>query len=286
MDLKNKAVLITGGAHGIGRALAESCHRQGALVAIADLDLVAAQRVATALDGLAFEVDVRREEDLRSAVRQTEEEFGPVHLLCSNAGVGFSDAPGWTSVSQSNEQWETAWQVNVLAHVFAVRAVLPGMIRRGGGHLLFTSSAAGLLTMIGDAAYATTKHAVIGFAESVSISHGEQGVQVSVLCPQGVDTRMTRSDSAVIAAAKADGVLPAEEVAAAALEGLGRNEFLILPHPQVREYLQRKVSAYDRWLDGMRRFRRSFFPNDDQMDLDSNGGLLQGPGKPGVKTPR
>lgn len=268
MELRNKTVFITGGAHGIGRALAERCHQEGARVAIADLDLEAAEEVATALGGLAFGVDVRREEDLRGAIHQAEAKFGPVHLLCSNAGVGFSDAPGWTSVSQNNEQWEVAWQVNVLAHVFAVRAVLPGMIRQGGGHLLFTSSAAGLLTMIGDAAYATTKHAVIGFAEAVAINHGEQGVQVSVLCPQGVDTRMTRTDSAVVAAAKVDGVLPAEEVATAALLGLARNEFLILPHPQVREYLQRKVAEYDRWLHGMRRFRRGFFPSDDPMDFN------------------
>ena len=267
MKLEKKTVVVTGGAHGIGKALAECCHRAGAKVAVFDLDKDGAKAVAETVGGLAFAVDVSDEEAFREALRKVEAASGPIHLLCSNAGVGFSDAPGWTAVSQTNAQWETAWQVNVMAHVYAVRQVLPGMIRRGEGHILITASAAGLITMLGDASYATTKHAAVAFAESLAITHGEQGLQVSVLCPQGVDTRMTRDDNPVVASAKADGVLPAEEVADFTLEAMARGEFLVLPHPQVRDYLQRKAADHDRWIDGMRRFRRAFFPTDD-MDLE------------------
>ncbi len=168
MRVRDKVVLITGGAHGIGRALAERFHREGArAVAVADLEIDAARAVADGIGGLALPADVSREPDVRRAVRETEKSLGPIDLLCSNAGVAYSDSPGWMATSQTDEQWQKIWEINVMAHVWGARAVLPGMIRRRAGYLLHTVSAAGLLNQIGDAAYSTTKHAALGFAESV-----------------------------------------------------------------------------------------------------------------------
>ncbi|MEM7350182.1 MAG: SDR family oxidoreductase [Acidobacteriota bacterium] len=270
MQLQDKVALVTGAAHGIGRALAKRFHAEGARsIAVADLDGKAAQAVAEEVGGLALTVDVSREEDIRRAVAQTQESLGPIDLYCSNAGVAFSDAPGWTATSQTNEQWERIWKINVMAHVWGVRAVVPGMIRRGGGYLLHTVSAAGLLNQIGDASYSTTKHAALGFAESVAITHGDQGIKISVLCPQAVQTRMfsTEEHSAAAEAASADGVLQPEDVAESVVRGLAEESFLILPHPRVSEYMRRKAADYDRWLGGMRRFRRRLFPDDGMMDL-------------------
>ncbi|MEM8933770.1 MAG: SDR family oxidoreductase [Acidobacteriota bacterium] len=265
MKVDGKVVLITGGGHGIGRAMAERFHAGGArAVAVADLDIDAARAVAETIGGLAIEVDVSDEAAIRRAVAETERVLGPIDLLCSNAGVAFSDAPGWTATSQTNAQWDRIWKINVMAHVWGARAVLPSMIERGGGTLLHTVSAAGLLNQIGDASYSTTKHAALGYAESLAITHGEQGIHVAVLCPQAVDTRMfsTAEHAAAAEAASADGVLSPEDVAAAVVDGLAAESFLILPHPRVLDYMQRKASDYDRWLNGMRRFRRRLFPED------------------------
>ncbi len=275
MKLQDKVVLITGGAHGIGRAMAERFHQEGARVAVADLEIDAARAVAETIGGPALETDVSREEDLRRAVAETEAKLGPIDLMCSNAGVAFSDDPGWMATSQSNAQWEKIWKINVMSHVWGARAVLPGMIRRGGGYLLNTVSAAGLLNQIGDAAYSTTKHAALGFSESLAITHGEQGIKVSVLCPQAVATRMFQSEehSAAAEAASADGVLTPEAVADTVVQGLDAENFLILPHPTVSKYMGYKASDYDRWLGGMRRFRRSLFPDDDMMTLGDEPGV-------------
>lgn len=263
MQIEGKVVLVTGGAHGIGKALAERCHREGAAgVAVADLDGSAAEAVAASIDGLAIRTDVSVERDIQQAVAATEQRFGPIDLLCSNAGVAYSDAPGWMATSQLDHQWEKAWKINVMAHVWGARAVLPQMIDRGAGYLLNTVSAAGLLNQIGDAAYSTTKHAALGFAESLTITHGDQGIGVSVLCPQAVQTAMfevgDNPDMRPLAeAASADGVLSPADVAAAAVAGLAENRFLILPHPRVATYFERKALDYERWLGGMRKFRRS-----------------------------
>ena len=265
MKVSGKIVLITGGGNGIGRALAERFHAEGAAgLAVADVDEAGAREVARRVGGLALPADVSREGDIQAAVRTTEERLGPIDLLCSNAGVAYSDAPGWMAASQSNEQWESIWKINLMGHVWGARAVLPGMIARGSGYLLNTVSAAGLLNQIGDAAYSTTKHAAIGFAEALAITHGDDGIGVSVLCPQAVQTAMFGSADHAVAvdAAKVDGILSPAEVAEAVVRGLEEEAFLILPHPQVRDYFQRKAADYDRWLAGMRRFRRSLLSPD------------------------
>lgn len=262
MRIEDKVALITGAAHGIGRALAERFHAEGArAVAVADIDLGGVEKVAGAIGGLALEVDVSREEAIRSAVERTESELGPIDLMCSNAGVAFSDAPGWMATSQTNEQWQRIWRINVMSHVWGARAVLPRMISRGGGYLLQTISAAGLLNQVGDAAYSVSKHASLAFAEALAITHGEQGIKVSALCPEAVRTRMFQGEehAAPAAAASMDGVLTPDEVADCVVRGLTEEKFLILPHPPVQTYFERKAGDYDRWLSGMRRLRAKFF---------------------------
>lgn len=252
---EGKTVLVTGAGSGIGAALAQACHGAGArAVIVADLNMEAAGAVAAALGARAVQVDVGDEAAVREMVLAVESEFGPIDLYCSNAGVLYTDAPDWTVFSQSAKQWETSWRVNVMAHVHACRAVLPAMLERGEGAMLITASAAGLLSQIGDAAYSTTKHAAVGFAESLAIAHGDDGVYVGVLCPQGVDTAMIRGveDSS----ATLDGLLGADDVAARTLEGMREGRFMIRPHPQVADYVSAKASDHDRWVGGMRKLRR------------------------------
>ena len=206
--------------------------------------------------GLAMRCDVSVESEIVALVEETERRFGPIDLFCSNAGIGIADGPGGMATSSPNRDWQRIWEVNLMAHVYAARAVLPGMIERGEGYLLNTSSAAGLLSQIGSAPYSTTKHAAIGFAESLAITHGDQGIRVSVLCPQGVATPMTAGQGDAPHAT--NGMLQPSDVAEAVVRDLEEERFLILPHPQVLTYIQRKTSDYDRWLSGMRRFRRRF----------------------------
>jgi NAD(P)-dependent dehydrogenase (short-subunit alcohol dehydrogenase family) len=256
MQIKDKVIVVTGGAHGIGRALCERFHKEGAKgICVADLDEAEGSRVAAAVSGIFVRCDVRDEAQVQNVIAKTEARFGAIDLFCSNAGIGVPDVGG-SVAGASNEDWTKIWEVNVMQHVYATRALLPGMIARGAGYFLITASAAGLLSQIGSAAYSVTKHAAIGFAESLAITHGEQGIAVSVLCPQGVWTNMTRGQGDTPQAG--DGMLQPEDVAQSVVEGLGDQRFLILPHPQVREYMQRKTSDYDRWIRGMQRFRRKF----------------------------
>jgi len=255
MEISNRVAVITGGATGIGAALARRFHAEGAKrVVVAGLqpDLLAA--VATETGGLAVPCDVSNELEIRALVERVERDVGPIDIFCSNAGIarlGDEDVP--------NEEWQLNWDVHVMAHVYAVRAVAPRMAGRGEGYLVHTASAAGLLSHIQSATYSVTKHAAVAFAEWVSIKYREQGVRVSVLAPQAVRTPMTaRPDGAAVASV--DGMLEPEELADCVVATMAREEFLILPHPAVRDYMLRKASDPDRWLKGMAKWRAQAGP--------------------------
>jgi NAD(P)-dependent dehydrogenase (short-subunit alcohol dehydrogenase family) len=253
MKLKDKIAVVTGGANGIGRAMASRFVNEGAkTVMIADLDAAHSQAVAKDIGAESMRVDVSREEDIVCLVGRTEKQFGPIDLFCSNAGI--SVAGGFEA---SNTDWQRIWEINLMAHVYAARAVVPAMIARGGGYLLNTASAAGLLNQIGSAPYGVTKHAAVGFAEYLAISYGSRGIKVSVLCPQAVRTNMTGGlvNGGV---AGVDGMLEPQEVADCVIRTLDEERFLVLPHPTVLTYMQRKTSDYDRWLNGMRRLNDRF----------------------------
>lgn len=259
MDVRDKIVVITGAASGIGRALAVRFVREQVRhVVLTDIDEVGAERVATGLGPVASarRLDVANEDAVAELVASTEAKIGPIDLFCSNAGVLPIDPDPANAASTPTDAWDLAWRVNVMAHVFAARAVLPSMIARKSGYFLHTVSAAGLLSQIGSAAYSTTKHAAIGFAESLAITHRDHGIRVSVLCPQAVETAMIQGKS--MNGADIDGVISADDVANAAIEGLAKETFLILPHPAVATYVANKTANYDRWLGGMAKLRRSF----------------------------
>ncbi|MFO7965908.1 MAG: SDR family oxidoreductase [Desulfobacterales bacterium] len=259
MQVNDKVIVVTGGANGIGESLCRRFVKEGArAVVAADLDEERVKALADELGILGMKTDVADESDIVHLVQTTEKQFGPIDLFCSNAGITSSDAPGWTAASAENEIWQKSWEIHVMAHVYAARAVLPGMIARKSGYLLNTSSAAGLLNQIGSAPYSTTKHAAIGFAEALAITHGDDGIKVSVLCPQAVRTRMIAG--AEEGSAAVDGILEPEEVADCVIRGLAEETFLILPHPEVKTYYQRKASDYDRWINGMLRFARKILP--------------------------
>jgi NAD(P)-dependent dehydrogenase (short-subunit alcohol dehydrogenase family) len=252
MQVKDKVVVITGGAEGIGRALCRRFAAEGArAVAVVDLNGEGAAQVATEIGGMAIAADVSREADVAAVAQSVTERYGAIDLFCSNAGIiieGGLEVP--------DDQWQNIWGVNVLSHLYAARAVVPGMLARGGGYLLQTVSAAGLLSQIGSAPYAVTKHAALALAEWLAITYGDQGLRVSVLCPQGVRTNMLLrprpgGESFLMATA-----IEPEAVAQSAIEGLADERFLILPHPEVAEYFRRKASDYDRWLRGMCRLQR------------------------------
>ena len=255
MDVKDKVVVVTGGAEGIGAALARRFARAGAAqVVVVDRNGEGAAAVAKEIGGEAVTLDVTDGEAMEAMVADIEARHGRIDLFCSNAGVGDGDPDRQNAASSPDAVWQRAWNVNVMAHVHAARAVTPGMTARGGGYILNTVSAAGLLSQIGGAVYSTTKHAAVGFAESLAITHGDQGIKVSILCPQGVDTAMLRQGGSG-SPQSLDGVLTPDEVAESVIEGLAAESFLILPHPIVLSYMQRKTADYDRWLGGMRRLR-------------------------------
>jgi NAD(P)-dependent dehydrogenase (short-subunit alcohol dehydrogenase family) len=276
MELDDRVVVVTGGASGIGRALCRRFATEGArAVVVADLAAEGARAVAAELNEsgsdsgattrvLAVPTNVSQEPDIVALVERTEDTFGPIDLFCSNAGIaigGGTEAP--------DESWDRIWQINLLAHVYAARAVLPGMIARGEGYLLNTASAAGLLTHLGAAPYAVTKHAAVALAEWLAITHGDAGIKVSCLCPQGVRTGMLLGGLNPSAPDAGDQSFPAgqvvlasgellepDDVAEAVVEGLREETFLILPHPEVGEYFRQKAGDYDRWLRGMRRLQQ------------------------------
>ena len=252
MNLSGKVVVITGGASGIGRALARRFASEGARgVVVADLDRAKTEEAARAVGGVGIAADVAVEADVVRLVAGAREAYGAIDLFCSNAGI--AGAGGGEEVADA--AWQRMWQVHVMAHVYAARAVVPGMVERGGGYLLQTASAAGLLTQIDSAPYSVTKHAAVAFAEWLAVAYRDRGIRVSCLCPQGVRTPMLLGLEGERSSFLLDGALEPEAVADAVVAGLAEERFLILPHPEVATYFRRKADDYDRWLRGMERLR-------------------------------
>jgi NAD(P)-dependent dehydrogenase (short-subunit alcohol dehydrogenase family) len=266
MEIQNRIAVVTGGASGIGRALVERFVADGAKhVAVVDRDEAGAKAVAEQVGGSGFGVDVADEPAIQELVNQVERDHGGIDLFVSNAGyvtIGGLEAPV--------EDLQRMWEVHVLAHLYAARAVIPSMVERGGGYLLNTASAAGLLSQFGSLHYAVTKHAAVALAEWVAITHGHQGIGVSVLCPQAVATNIgpnspdfdkMQTGSNV---ASGDGVLSSEQVAQVVTEALREERFHVLPHSEVGEYVKRKGADVDRWIGGMQRWQGKMFPADQQ----------------------
>lgn len=258
MELRDKVVVVTGGGHGIGEAMCRrfAADHAGAVV-IADIDEEAARRVAEDIDGMPFQLDVTDPEANRRLVAAVQAEHGWIDLFCANAGIGPHGG-----LEMSDEMWDMVWQVNTMSHVYAARAVLPGMLERGDGYFLATVSAAGLLTNIGAAAYSVTKHAALALAEWLSVTYGDQGLKVSALCPQFVDTALLAdlTSSGIDDTFIRSVAISADEVADAVVEGLRAERFLILPHPEVADYVRNRADDHDRWIGGMRKLQRSWLP--------------------------
>ena len=252
MEIRHKVVVVTGGGSGIGRALCQRFAREGAQAVVVVDRETSAHVVASEIGGLALVADVGVESDVGRVVETVLDAHGAIDLFCSNAGIG-GRARG---LDASDREWQEVWQVNVMAHIYAARAVLPSMLARGRGYLLQTASAAGLLTQIGSAPYAVTKHAAVAFAEWLTVTYGNRGITVSCLCPQGVRTPMLDEASDAVRQLLGGSAIDPEVVADAVVAGLADERFLILPHPEVAEYFRRKASDYDRWLHGMRRLQQ------------------------------
>src|SRR3954471_15410825 len=251
MELADKHVVVTGGGNGIGRALCRKFASEGTrAIVVADLDGGGAKAVAGEIGGTAVTLDVSVEQQVVDLVENAIAANGPIDLFCANAGIITSGG-----LDDSNETWERILGVNLMAHVFAARALIPGWVARGEGYLVHTASAAGLLTGIGQLPYSVTKHGVVSLAEWLSITYGDAGVKVSCLCPQGVRTNMLMAGGEDDSNFLLPGSKAPEEVAEVVVEGLRDERFLILPHPEVAEYFQRKAGDYDRWLKGMRRMQ-------------------------------
>jgi len=254
MEIRDKVVVITGGASGIGAAMARRFAADGAeAVVVSDINVDGATRIAAEIDGIAMALDVADEPQTIRVLGEVERTFGRIDLLCLSAGVatgGTLDAP--------NDAWSTTWDVNVMSHVYAARHALKNMIERGDGYILTTASAAGLLTNLDAAPYAVTKHAAVALAEWMSVTYADRGIKVSCLCPQFVDTPLLGAFSGQNTSMKewVEGLaISAEGVADEVVEGIRREEFLILPHPEVREYFLKKATDYERWLAGMRKLQ-------------------------------
>jgi NAD(P)-dependent dehydrogenase (short-subunit alcohol dehydrogenase family) len=263
VELAGKHVVVTGAASGIGRACAIRFAAEGARVVLADRDEVRVGAVADEIGGLAVVTDVGREADIVALIAAAEERYGPIDLFFSNAGVA---GPGG-GPEASDDELQATWEINVMAHVWAARALLPGWVERGEGYLLSTASAAGLLTQVSAMAYSITKHAAVALAEWLAITYGDAGIKVSCLCPQGVRTPMldiALEDPIGAAPLLAGGLKEPEEVAAAVVEGLRDERFLILPHEEVANHMALKGAQPERWLRGMRRLVRQAREAPDQ----------------------
>jgi NAD(P)-dependent dehydrogenase (short-subunit alcohol dehydrogenase family) len=251
MDLSGKVAIITGAASGSGAATARAFASAGARVVVADINADGARQVAAQLDTLALPCDVADEAAVNQLVADTETRLGPVDLFFSNAAVATGGGPLNTPI----EVWNEQWQINVMAHVFAVRAVLPAMLERGSGYLIHTASMAGILTSQGNLTYATTKHAVVGLAEWLAITYHDQGIRTSLLAPLGVRTPMLGDPSSPFAASAAGPIKEPEEVAAQVVDAVTQERFLILTDPIAQTWMERKTNDIERWLTGMRRLQ-------------------------------
>lgn len=255
MDIKGTVCVVTGGAEGIGRALALGLKARGAkAVVVVDRNLAGAEATGREVGGLGLRCDVASESDIAAVIAATEKAYGAIDLFCSNAGIGEFGADMTTVASAPDALWQRCWQVNVMSHVYAARALLPGMIGRKRGYFLNTVSAAGLLNQIGGPIYGTTKHAAIGFAENLAFTHRDDGIRVSVLCPQGVDTTLLKNSGH--GPQHLDGVITPEACASSALDGIEKETFCILPHPRVVDYMRAKTADYERWISGMAKLQQ------------------------------
>ena len=254
MKINDKTAIITGAASGIGKALAKRFVEAGARVMIADRSLEVLQKTADEIGATPFLCDVTNETEIQNLVAEAENTLGPIDIFCSNAGMAGGEPSH--SASASNELWQTSFDVHVMAQVYAARAVLPAMIERGDGYIINMASAAGLLSQIGDAAYSATKHASVGFSESLAITHGDDGIKVSVICPQYVATSLTGYKEG----GKTElnhGTITVEAAVDAIMAGIHEDRFMILTHPEVENFFQKKASDYNRWISGMRKMRRN-----------------------------
>ena len=256
MELEDKVIIITGAASGIGREMTRRFTAEGARqLVIADMNADGLQAVADETGAHPIVTNVASEDDIINLVGTAESTYGQIDLLCSNAGIGVGGGP-----EAANEDWQRIWEINVMSHVYAARAALPTMVERGSGYLLNTASAAGLLTQVGSAPYAVTKHAAVSFAEWVAITYGERGIKVSCLCPQAVRTAMTEDNPDGVASI--DGLMEPAELCESVIETIKAERFLVLPHPEVHTYIQRKANDHDRWINGMQRLQRSYGSSD------------------------
>ncbi len=252
MELKDKIIVVTGAASGIGRAMCQRYAEEGAKhIACVDRDIAGAEETAKMMGGKAYQVDVAVKDQITSMIDAVEANVGPIDLFCSNAGISVAGG-----VEVGDDDWQRIWEINVMSHVWAARHLVPLMSARGGGYLLNTSSAAGLLNQIGSAPYGVTKHAAVGLAEWLALTYGDQGIKVSVLCPQAVRTEMTRGHEDHVAAI--DGMMEPGPVAEACVQTIRAETFLVLPHKEVETYMRNKTENYDRWIGGMRKLNRRF----------------------------
>jgi len=250
MEMMNRVAVITGGSGGIGKAMAKAFLAEGAkAVVLADLNTDAVTAAAQEIGCAGKTCDVTNEAQIAALVNETIAEYGKIDLFCSNAGAGGSGL----LTDAENEVWQMQWELHVMSHLYAARAVLPSMIERGDGYLLNTASAAGLLAAIGTGPYTVTKAAAVKMAEFLSITHADDGIKVSVLCPQGVNTAMAPRS---LGDGQTDGIIEPEQLADCVVETIREERFYALPHPEVEEYVRRKGDNIDRWLLGMQRLRK------------------------------
>ncbi|MGI1677118.1 MAG: SDR family oxidoreductase [Cellvibrionaceae bacterium] len=252
MKIQGKNIVITGGASGIGRGLVKRFKEEGAAnIVIADINAEELNEFAEEMGATACLCDVSKESDIQNLISTAESQFGHIDLYCGNAGIM---CPG--GFETSNKDWERMWGVNVMAHVYAARHALPNMVKRGEGYFLITASAAGLLSQVGSATYSVTKHAALSLAEWLMITHGAEGIKVSALCPQAVESKMTANSNGGVAGQ--DGMLKAEVVADCVVKCIDEEKFMVLPHPEVEKYFLNKAKDYQRWIGGMQKLQEQF----------------------------